>query len=110
VKSSTIACRGPRPATRRLAFFTKEIACSWHRPGENGVDPASAEAAALLDDLLGTGPTAPRRTDVLARIEAGLAVRVERYRLLLAIVRGEEPPASTIPDHEWLAAALRAHP
>ncbi|MEV6864673.1 hypothetical protein AB0M44_27165 [Streptosporangium subroseum] len=76
---------------------------AWRR----GTSPRaeSAEAAGVL----GTNAGAPRRTEVLERVEAGLDAQAERYWQLLALIRGEQPRPTTTPDYRWLAQALRAH-
>ncbi|MFI5634369.1 hypothetical protein ACIA8E_34405 [Streptomyces sp. NPDC051664] len=76
---------------------------------ERDIAPESAEAAQLLDELLGTGVDAPRRAEVLERIEAGVDALAERYRNLPALIRSEQPLLTTAPDYQWLAQALRTH-
>ncbi|MFJ4849556.1 MULTISPECIES: MerR family transcriptional regulator [unclassified Streptomyces] len=100
---------GPGRQPGAFLFFAQKIALLVTPARENGTDPASDEAAAVLDDLLGTGPGSPRRSEVLQRIEAALDTQADRYGHLLAVIRGEEPGPAANPDHHWLAQALRAH-
>ena len=72
-----------------------------------GVDPASAEAAAVLARFV---PADLDRRELAASIETFSDRRVERYWALLGTLNGWEPWPSTIPAFEWTAAALRAHP
>ncbi|MFP5021993.1 MerR family transcriptional regulator [Pseudonocardia phyllosphaerae] len=76
-----------------------------------GVDPGSAEAAAVLsripgvDDLDAAGRTATAET-----IELFSDRRVERYWALLGVVNGWAQREPVVPAFEWVAAALRAAP
>ncbi|GAA4231672.1 DNA-binding transcriptional MerR regulator [Streptosporangium album] len=102
---------GPGPGRQPGAFmfFAKKVALLAGAARERGVAPESAEAAEVLDELLGTAAGAPRRAEVLERIEAGLDAQAERYWQLMALIRGEQPHPTTTPDYQWLVQALRAH-
>ncbi|MCE0768427.1 MerR family transcriptional regulator [Pseudonocardia kujensis] len=69
-----------------------------------GVDPASPEAAAVLERI-GVGETADRAA-LAATVDTFADRRVERYWTLLGRLNGwpERPP--TVPAFEWFAAAL----
>ncbi|MET9340442.1 MerR family transcriptional regulator [Nonomuraea sp. NPDC003804] len=97
---------GPGREPGAFLWFAKKIAGMVGEARQRGIDPGSAEAAQVLDRLLGPAD----RAQVLARLEDGQDRRVERYRQLLATVNGEAAPSSRLDDHGWLAAALRAHP
>jgi hypothetical protein len=75
---------------------------------QRGVTPGSPEAEEVLDRLLGPGDPV-RRAEVLRRLESDPDSDAERYRRLLAVINGEEPPHSHTPDYVWLIEALRAH-
>ncbi|AWS45129.1 MerR family transcriptional regulator [Streptosporangium sp. 'caverna'] len=100
---------GPGRQPGAFMFFAKKVALLVGAARERGVAPESAEAAGVLDELLGTNAGAPRRAEVLERVEAGLDAQAERYWQLMALIRGEQPRPTTTPDYQWLARSLRAH-
>ncbi|RKN36888.1 MerR family transcriptional regulator [Streptomyces hoynatensis] len=71
---------------------------------ERGVAPGSPEAGELLDRLLGDAD----RAAVLRRLRAGSFADADRYRRLVATIRGKEPEAPHAADFDWLIAALTA--
>jgi DNA-binding transcriptional MerR regulator len=80
-----------------------------------GVDPASAAARPILDDLITAMASAAGRTDldryrdeVLAALEISVDPRPERYWQLMAIINGWPPIPAQTPAYAWLRAALRA--
>ncbi|HEV7467690.1 MAG TPA: MerR family transcriptional regulator [Candidatus Dormibacteraeota bacterium] len=80
-----------------------------------GVAPESAEAAAIVDELVGLFATAARRSDDPAyrtelawMLETFSDQRVERYWQLIGIVNGWPQVPSLAPVYEWFVAALRA--
>ncbi len=103
---------GPEPdvAQFEVGKAVGEIAGSAMR---NGIDPASADALAIVERLESLGPTPPEsRADVADRIEAFTDRRVGRYWTLVGIVNGWAPsaaPEDVIDSWEWYARALRAH-
>ncbi|MFP5072542.1 MerR family transcriptional regulator [Pseudonocardia nantongensis] len=74
-----------------------------------GVDPASAEAAAVLARISGVADL-----DAAARVRAAETIelfadrRVERYWTLLGVLNSWPRREPAIPAFEWVAAALRA--
>jgi hypothetical protein len=94
---------------RRPSRLSRPSTCVAGATRERGVAHESAEAAEVLDELLGANASAPRRTEVLERVEAGLDAQSERYWQLLALIHGEQPRPTTTPDYQWLAQSLRAH-
>ena len=78
-----------------------------------GIDPASADALAIIERLESLGPTPPKnRASVADRIEAFTDRRVGRYWTLVGIINGWVPstaPEDIIDSWEWYARALRAH-
>jgi DNA-binding transcriptional MerR regulator len=80
-----------------------------------GIDPASAEARPILDELVGAYATAvgriddqAYRRDLAAALELGSDPRPERYWQLMAIINGWPPFPSAAPAFGWFAAALAA--
>ena len=74
-----------------------------------GVDPASAEAAAVLDRIPGVaGLDAEARARTADTIELFSDRRVERYWMLLGTLNGWPTREPGVPAFEWFAAALRA--
>ncbi|SEN34992.1 helix-turn-helix domain-containing protein [Actinacidiphila rubida] len=76
-----------------------------------GVAPHSPQATEVVDRLL--GHPGPERRSVVrgrvrARLDAGIDDRLERYRGLLAVMHGQEPPVSRVAAYTWLADALDA--
>ena len=71
---------------------------------ERGTGPGTPAAAELLSELFGDADLAAVR----ACLEAGLAAGMERYRRLVAGVRGQRSAPDSTAELEWLATALRA--
>lgn len=72
-----------------------------------GVDPASAQAAEVLERIV---PAGADRAALVQQIETFGDRRVERYWQLLGTLNGWPAWPPRIPAWEWTAAALRAHP
>ena len=72
----------------------------------DGVDPASAQAGEILDQIT------PRqgRERLAAQLETFTDERVERYWQLVGVLNGRPPLTPMVPVFRWLIAALRAHP
>ncbi|MCQ4083140.1 MerR family transcriptional regulator [Streptomyces sp. RB6PN25] len=98
---------GPARDTGAYMRFPKKVSMLVGEARERGVAPDSAEAAEVVDQLL-AGADAARRAYVLERLEAGIDSQSERYHRLLAVINGQEPRPSHVPDFEWLIAAIRA--
>jgi DNA-binding transcriptional MerR regulator len=80
-----------------------------------GVDPASAEATPVHDELVAAfAASADRpadaayRAELLDTVRAGYEPRAERYWQLIAIINGWPPIASVMPAWAWFADALAA--
>ena len=85
------------------------------RAVDAGIAPDSAEAAPVLDELVGAFAAAFGRTDddayrreLLARVEHGNDPRAERYWQLLATINGWPAVPSTTHLWVWFGEALRA--
>jgi hypothetical protein len=74
---------------------------------DNGIEPGSAAAAAVVEAIL-DGSVAGRE-QLLDRLEAATDARAERYWQLVGIINGWPPFPAHVPAFEWLIAALRAH-
>jgi DNA-binding transcriptional MerR regulator len=79
-----------------------------------GVAPESAEAAAIVDELVGLFATAAHTSDDAAyraelawRLETFGDPRVERYWNLIGVINGWPQGPSLTPAYEWFVAALR---
>ncbi len=100
----------PDPAQFRVGQAIGEIAGP---PARAGLDPASAEALAVVERLEAMGPQPPEaRAVAAARIEEFTDRRVGRYWTLVGIINGWQPdqaPADVIDTWEWYGRALRAH-
>lgn len=100
----------PDPAQFRVSQAVGEIAGPAARAG---IDPASAEALAIVERLEALGPKPPEnRAAAAERIEAFTDRRVGRYWTLVGIINGWQPgqaPADVTDTWEWYGQALRAH-
>jgi hypothetical protein len=80
-----------------------------------GIDPASPEAAQIVDEVAPAfagpqeDPGDPAWRAALAdRLATGTDARAERYWQLLATINGWPPVPTRVPAWEWTIAALRA--
>lgn len=100
----------PDPAQFQVGQAVGEIAGAAARAG---LDPASAEALAIVERLEAIGPQPPEARSVAAeRIEASTDRRVGRYWTLVGVINAWQPeqaPADVIDTWEWYGQALRAH-
>jgi DNA-binding transcriptional MerR regulator len=94
-----------RPAPGASVWFARKVVGLVGPARERGIAPDAPEAEEVLTELL--GPDADRAA-VLARLEAGLDDRAERYRQLLGVLSGEGPRPTHVAEFGWLAEALRA--
>lgn len=121
-----------RASVRRMAEYQAAQRAGGERPGlhgrlvnvvreridaamAEGVDPASARAGQVLDDVVAEyvrefgGSDGPEfRRSLLERLEVGSDPRAERYWQLLAIINGWPAQPSLAPVFDWLLHALRA--
>lgn len=100
----------PDPAQFEVSKAVGEIAGPAAR---TGVDPASAEAAVVIERIEALGPTPPEDRALAAeRIEAFTDRRVGRYWTLVGVINGWAPgqaPDDVVEAWEWYGRALRAH-
>ena len=85
-------------------WWARQIVGAVAEARRDGITPGSPAAAALIDDLFGNAD----RAAVRASLEAGLEAGAERYRLLVARVRGQLSSPDATEDLHWLAAAIDA--
>jgi DNA-binding transcriptional MerR regulator len=97
------------------AELTEAVRDAVGRAVEAGIDPGSATAGPIVDDLtaryaqtFGRPDDAALRRWLLTRLEIADDPRVERYWQLLAVINGWPVPASLGPVFSWFIAALRA--
>ncbi|SNS27751.1 MerR family transcriptional regulator [Actinacidiphila glaucinigra] len=95
------------PAPGASVWFARKVVGVVGAARDCGVAPGAAEAEPVLTEILGADAD---RAAVLARLEAGMDGRAERYRQLLAVLGGEPPRPTHVAEFHWLAEALRAHP
>ncbi|GGV82797.1 MerR family transcriptional regulator [Streptomyces massasporeus] len=70
---------------------------------KRGVAPEDPEAGGMLSELFGDTD----RAAVLRSLEAGIEAGAERYRTLVARVRGQDASPDATEELEWLARSLR---
>jgi DNA-binding transcriptional MerR regulator len=107
------------PNLARRANWLKMAAVVVDTAGEaqgRGVDPTSADAAPIVDELVGVFATDAGRTDtpefrreVMAVVKRDSEPRAERYWQLFAIITGREPIPTTTHVWQWFLDALDAH-
>ena len=73
-----------------------------------GLDPASPEAQAIVDEVLPAFGGDQDRAALADRFATGSDPNAERYWQLMAIINGWPPVPTTVPAWEWFIAALRA--
>ena len=72
-----------------------------------GIEPASPEAQAIVDEVLPAFPADHDRAALADRFATGSDPKAERYWQLMAIINGWPPMPTTVPAWEWFIAALR---
>ncbi|WP_329494223.1 MerR family transcriptional regulator [Kitasatospora herbaricolor] len=99
-------------AAVRLAELVRERTAAARAAG---VDPASAAARPVLDELVAAYARLSGREDgpgfrawLLERLEVSADSRYERYWHLVAVINGQPPAPAMAPAVEWLVGALRA--
>jgi DNA-binding transcriptional MerR regulator len=121
-----------RANVRRMAEYQAAQRASGEQPGLHGrlvnlvrekveaamaagVDPASAQARTILEEVASAYAEEFGRTDgpdfrrqLAERLQVGADPRAERYWQLLAIINGWEVPPTLMPVFDWLLDALRA--
>ncbi|MFI8193905.1 MerR family transcriptional regulator [Streptomyces sp. NPDC085946] len=87
-----------------LIWWARQIVQTVAEVRKRGVAPEGPEAAEVLSELFGDAD----RTAVLRGLEVGIEAEAERYRRLVARVRGQDSAPDATEELEWLARALRA--
>ncbi|GAA2683369.1 MULTISPECIES: MerR family transcriptional regulator [Actinosynnema] len=99
---STPTPERPRPPGASI-WWARRLVGEVGRAVERRVPPEGAEAAGLLKEWFPGEDLAA----VLRSCEAGVAARMERYRVLVSRVRGERGWPEATGELEWLGRALR---
>lgn len=97
--------------------LTEYIRNAVTRAIDNGIQPGSARAASVLDDLVARYATVfvktdslEYRQDLLHRVSIANDPRAERYWHLLSTINGWPVTPTLAPVFDWFTQALRAHP
>ncbi|MER5834203.1 MerR family transcriptional regulator [Streptomyces sp. NPDC002130] len=98
----------PVPGQGRLPgasiWWARQVVQTVAEVRERGVTPEGPKATEMLAELFGDDD----RAAVLRSLEAGIEAGAERYRRLVARVRGQASAPDATAELEWLARALRA--
>ncbi|MFG2894360.1 MerR family transcriptional regulator [Streptomyces sp. NPDC048248] len=100
----TAAGPGEKPPPGASVWFTGHAVQVAGAARSRGVDPLGPDAAAVLADLFGEAD----RAAVLRSLRAGMRAEAQRYRRLVAIVRGHQPQPAHTEELHWLERALQA--
>ncbi|MBT2426877.1 MerR family transcriptional regulator [Streptomyces sp. CB00316] len=84
-------------------WWARQIVQTVAEVRRGGVAPEEVAAAEVLSELFGDAD----RAAVLRSLEAGIEAGAERYRRLVARVRGQASSPDATKELEWLARALR---
>ncbi|MFD5913065.1 MerR family transcriptional regulator [Streptomyces massasporeus] len=84
-------------------WWARQVVQSVAEARKRGVVPEGPEAADMLSELFGDAD----RAAVLRSLEAGIEAGAERYRTLVARVRGQDASPDATEELEWLKRALR---
>jgi hypothetical protein len=97
-----------------LTVFVRDTVA---RAIDRGIDPDSADAIPVLDEIVGayartfdTVDSADYRAALLRRLEVANDPRAERYFQLLATINGWPVQPTLAPMFDWFTRALHAHP
>ena len=98
-----------------LEATAKAVASRSREAVAAGIDPASAEAAPIVDELVssyarfrGESDGPELRRWLVEMVATFTDPRAERYWQLLATINGWPPIPSSVPAWEWFRAALQA--
>ncbi|MFD3514810.1 MerR family transcriptional regulator [Streptomyces sp. NPDC058657] len=98
----------PAPGQGRLPgasiWWARQVVQTVAEARKRGIASEGPAAAELLSELFGDSD----RAAVLRSLEAGIEAEAERYRRLVARVRGQDSFPDATEDLQWLARALRA--
>lgn len=95
---------GQAPPPGASIWWARQVTQAVAEVRKRGAAPEGPEAAEMLAELFGDAD----RAAVLRSLEAGIEARAERYRRLVARVRGQESSPDATEELTWLARALRA--
>lgn len=103
-----MALAGAQPGPRPAKYDHQKVVEHAGGALAAGIAPDSAEAAAVVDRIVGSQVSAEERVRIAEEVETFTDRRVERYWELMGILNDRPPFPSTAPAYEWFAAALRA--
>jgi hypothetical protein len=101
---------GPAGEEGAYLWFSRRVVELVGAARERGVTPTAPAADAVVARLLRETDSAERRAAVRERLTAGTDGGAARYRQLVAVLQGQEPPPAHTEEFGWLAEALAAHP
>ncbi|MFC8494082.1 MerR family transcriptional regulator [Streptomyces sp. NPDC057235] len=85
-------------------WWTRQVVQAVAKVRKDGMTPDEPAAGEVLSELFGDAD----RAAVLRGLEAGIEAGAERYRRLVARVRGQDSSPDATEELEWLVRALRA--
>lgn len=100
---STPAPAQSAPPGARI-WWSRQVVNTVAEAGESGMRPTEPAAAELVSTMFDDDDLAA----VLACLQAGIGAGAERYRRLVARVRGQRSAPDATEHLQWLATALRA--
>jgi DNA-binding transcriptional MerR regulator len=100
--SSPVPGQSAPPGAR--IWWARQVVNTVAEARERGIDPEVPAAQDIVSELFGDSDPA----DVLLCLEAGIEARAERYRGLVARVRGQRSAPDATEELKWLAQALRS--
>ncbi|MFI8278001.1 MerR family transcriptional regulator [Streptomyces sp. NPDC085929] len=92
--------QGPPPGAP--IWWARQVVQTVADVRRRGVAPEGPEAAKVLSQLFGDAD----RTAVLHSLKAGIEAEAERYRMLVARVRGQAAAPDATEELQWMALAL----
>jgi hypothetical protein len=82
-------------------WWPRQVVQTVEQARERGIDPQVPAADEVVSELFGDAD----RADVLASLQAGIEAGAERYRVLVARVRGQRSGPAAHAELDWLAQA-----
>ncbi|MGI8808488.1 MAG: MerR family transcriptional regulator [Acidimicrobiales bacterium] len=106
--TGAVAASGDGPADEGQPGLATAVSEHGGAAVASGVDPASPEAARVVEAILTAAGPVVDRAALADRLERFTDARVDRYWALLAVINGWPAWPSQVPAFEWFIAALRA--
>jgi DNA-binding transcriptional MerR regulator len=99
--STPVPGQSPPPGAR--IWWARQVVNTVAEARERGIDPEAPAGQDIVVELFGEAD----RADVLRCLLAGIEAGAERYRRLVARVRGQRSAPDATGELQWLALALR---